>query len=604
MASPVTRLGAAGAMTSHRAPMPRATGKALQRWLRRQSGDARAPLAVAVAAGALGGVVLIAQSWVLARIVDAVVIRARDLHDVRPWLLVLLACFVLRALASIVSDMAAFEAGAHVVPAVRARLQSHVTALGPSWTRLQRNGEVAGTLFDAVESIGRYYTSYLPQTALVAFIPFAILAFVIPTDWVSGLIMTLSAPLIPLFMIIIGKGTEALNQAQWRTLARMSGHVFDAIEGLTTLKLFNASRAEIKAVADMSDEYRRATMTVLRVAFLSSLALEFLATISIAMVAVYIGFRLYYGEMHLLPGLAVLLLAPEFYRVLRAMGTQYHARMEAIGAAEAIVALLETPPPAMPQHGVASPRQAVRTVRFERVGFSHGDTTILDGIDLTLARGTCVALVGPSGSGKTTLAELLLGFVSPSHGRLIADDVDLALLSPAAWRRRVAWLPQRPVLFHGSVLENIRMGLPEADLDAVRRAVERAGADELIAGLPHGYDTMLGDRGQGLSGGEIQRIALARVFLKEADILVLDEPVAGLDAVLAERIARSIGVLSANCATLLIAHDEATVRHADEVVVLDRGRIAARGRPGALRRPEPGARTAHPALGLPPGVLA
>ena len=562
------------------------------------------PLAVAIAAGALGGIVLIAQSWVLARIVDAVVVRRQDLHDVHSWLFVLLGTFVLRALASIVSEAAAFEAGAHVVPAVRARLQSHVTALGPSWTRLQRNGEVAGTMFDAVASIGRYYTAYLPQTVLVTFIPFAILAFVIPTDWVSGLIMTLSAPLIPLFMIIIGKGTEALNQAQWRTLARMSGHVFDAIEGLTTLKLFNASRAEIKAVADMSDEYRRATMTVLRVAFLSSLALEFLATISIAMVAVYVGFRLYYGEMHLLPGLAVLLLAPEFYRVLRAMGTQYHVRMEAIGAAEAIVALLETSLPRMPRHGIASPREVVRTVRFERVGFSHGDTPILEEIDLTLARGKCVALVGPSGSGKTTLAELLLGFVAPSHGRLIVDDVDLDLLSPAAWRRRVAWLPQRPVLFHGSVLANIRMGLPEAGLDAVRRAAERAGAEELIAGLPHGYETVLGDRGQGLSGGEIQRIALARAFLKEADVLVLDEPVAGLDTALAERIARSIEMLSTTCATLLIAHDEETVRHADEVVVLDRGRIATRGWAGALRLREPNARSVYPAMGVPPGVVA
>ena len=591
-------------MTTHAAPMPRATGRVLERWLRRQSGDARAPLAAAVTAGAVGGVVLIAQSWVLARIIDAAVVRRQDLHDVRSWLLVLLGTFVLRALASIVSEAAAFEAGGQVVPAVRARVQSHVTALGPSWTRLQRTGEVAGTVFDAVESIGRYYTAYLPQTVLVAFIPFAILAFVIPTDWVSGLIMTLSAPLIPLFMIIIGKGTEALNQAQWRTLARMSGHVFDAIEGLTTLKLFNASRAEIKAVADMSDEYRRATMTVLRVAFLSSLALEFLATISIAMVAVYVGFRLYYGEMHLLPGLAVLLLAPEFYRVLRAMGTQYHARMEAIGAAEAIVALLETSPPRMPRHGVASPREVVESVRFERVGFRQGDTPILDGIDLTLARGKCVALVGPSGSGKTTLAELLLGFVAPSHGRLVVDDVDLDLLSPVAWRRRVAWLPQRPVLFHGSVLENIRMGLPEAGLDAVRRAVERAGADDLIAGLPRGYDTVLGDRGQGLSGGEIQRIALARVFLKEADVLVLDEPFTGLDTALAERIARSIEALSISCATLLIAHDEETVRHADEVVALHRGRIAMCEWLGAPRRPEPTARSVRPVLAIPPGVVA
>ena len=553
--------------------MPRATAKLLERWLRRQRGEVRGPLAAAVAAGALGGILLIAQAWVLARIVDAVVIGHAGLHAVRPWLLALPATVLLRALAGIVSEAIAFEAGARIVLLVRARLQSHVAALGPSWTRLQRTGEVAGTVFDAVESIGRYYATYLPQSALVVCVPLAILAFVIPTDWVSGLIMVLTAPLVPLFMIIIGKGTEALNQAQWRTLARMSGHVFDAIEGLTTLKLFNASRAEISAVAEMSDEYRRATMAVLRVAFLSSLALEFLATISIAMVAVYIGFRLYYGELHLLPGLAVLLIVPEFYRMLRSMGTQYHARMEAIGAAEAIVALLETPPAQVPSHRAAVLRDVVRSVRFERVGHSHGATPVLDGIDLVLERGRCLALVGRSGSGKTTLAELLLGFAPPSRGRLLVDGIDLDLIAPAAWRRRVAWLPQRPTLFHGSVLDNIRLGWPDADQDAVRRATVLAGADALVAGLPRGYDTVLGDRGQGLSGGEIQRIALARTFLKQADLLVLDEPAAGLDAALADRIAESVRTLSATRATLVIAHDEASVRHADQVLVLEAGRL-------------------------------
>ncbi len=560
-------------MTAHAAPRPRAVGRALERWLRSQSGLARTPVAASVIAGGLGGIVLIVQCWVLAHVVASVVVGHQGLHDVRPWLLALLGLFVLRAVASVVSEAASFEAALRVVPVVRARLQRHVTALGPNWARLQRTGEVAGTLFDSVESIGRYYAGYLPQTVLTAFIPFAILVFVVPTDWVSGLIMTLSAPLIPLFMIILGKGAEALNQAQWRTLARLSGHVFDAIEGLTTLKLFNASRAEIKAVAEMSDEYRRATMAVLRVAFLSSLALEFLATISIAMVAVYIGFRLYYGEMRLLPGLAVLLVAPEFYRMLRNMGTQYHARMEAIGAAESIVALLETAPAPMPRHGTAAPGGQVQGVRFERVRFSYDGAEVLDGIDLSLARGRCVALIGPSGSGKTTLASLLLGFASPCSGRVLVDGVDLDLLSPEAWRRRVAWLPQRPTLFHGSVLDNIRLGRPGADLDAVRHAARLACADELVARLPNGYDTVLGDRGQGLSGGEIQRIALARVFLKPADVMVLDEPAAGLDAPLAARVSLSVQALSATRATLLIAHDAETVRHADGIVALVGGRI-------------------------------
>ena len=512
-------------MAAPSAPMPRATGKALDRWLRGQASSARPLINAAVATGLVGGVLLIAQAWLLARIVDAVVVTGRDLESVWPWLWGLLAIFVLRAIASASGEIVAFEAGARVVLSIRERLQAHVAALGPAWTRAQRTGDVVTTTIDGVETLHRYYAAYLPQMALSACIPLAILVIVVPADWISGVIMVLSAPLIPLFMILIGKGTEALNQSQWRKLARMSAHVFDAIEGLTTLKLFNASRAEAAVVAAIADDYRESTMKVLRVAFLSSLALEFFATVSIAMVAVFIGFRLYDGQLHFLQGFFVLLLAPEFYRPLRAMGTQYHARMEAIGASEAIVALLNTTLPERAAlagvDGASLPTGPVREMRFERVDFSYGIEPVLHDISFTLARGERVALVGPSGAGKTTLTQLLLGFLAPERGRLLADGTDLRDLARDAWMARVAWLPQRPTLFYGSVLDNIRLARPEASLAQVHRAVEQAGASELVAKLPQGYETMLGDRGQGLSGGEIQRIALARVFLEEADVVVL-----------------------------------------------------------------------------------
>ncbi len=418
--------------------------------------------------------------------------------------------------------------------------------------------------------------------ALSACIPLAILVFVVPADWISGVIMVLSAPLIPLFMILVGKGTEALNQSQWRKLARMSAHVFDAIEGLTTLKLFNASRAEAAVVAAIADDYRESTMKVLRVAFLSSLALEFFATVSIAMVAVFIGFRLYDGQLHFLQGFFVLLLAPEFYRPLRAMGTQYHARMEAIGASEAIVALLNTPLPQRSalagEDGAILPAGPVREVRFEHVDFSYGAEPVLHDVSFTLTRGETVALIGPSGAGKTTLTQLLLGFIAPGSGGIVVGGTDLRDIARDAWMARVAWLPQRPTLFHGSVLDNIRLARPDASLAQVQRAVEQAGARELIAGLPRGYDTMLGDRGQGLSGGEIQRVALARVFLEEADVVVLDEASAGLDDDTAALITRSIQRLSASAAVLVIAHRLETIRDADTILVLERGRIVERGR--------------------------
>lgn len=564
-------------MTVHSAPMSGADRKKLEGFLRRKASLVRAPLIAAIAFGAAGGIALIAQAWLLARVADAVVIGGRGLEAVWPWLWSLLAVFVLRTIVTAIGDVVAFEAGARVVLAVRAALQTHIVELGPSWTRRQRTGDVTNTVFDAAESIGRYYTGYLPQRVLIAFIPLAIFAFVVPTDWVSAVILFVSAPLIPLFMVLIGRGTEALNQAQWRKLAHLAAYLFDAIEGLTTLKLFNASRAETRAIAQASDAYRTSTMEVLRVAFLSSLALEFIATISIAMVAVYIGFRLYYRELHFLPGFAVLLLAPEFYRPLRAMGTQYHARMEAIGAADAIVALLDTPvQPASARRGIL-PAIPIRQIRFEEVSFSYDAAPGLDRIDFTLRRGRRVALVGPSGAGKTTVSQLLLGFLKPTRGRITVDGTDLAILPAAAWRARIAWLPQRPTLFHGTVLDNIRLGRPDADPARVRRAIEQAEASSLIDGLPHGLGTMLGDRGQGLSGGEIQRIALARIFLEDAELIILDEPAAALDRETAAVIARSIDALSSRCAMLVIAHRLETVREADEILVLQHGVIVERG---------------------------
>lgn len=570
-------------MAGGSAPIPRVLGKTLDGWLRRQAGRARQPLVAAIGVGAVDGLLVIAQAWLLALTINAVVFKTSGLAAVWPWLWGLLGIFVLRAATAALTELAAFSAASRIKLAIRAQLHAHVQALGPSWARAQRSGNVVHGLVDGVEALEKYYAAYLPQRALAAFVPIVILLLVLPTDWVSGVIMLITAPLIPFFMILIGKGTEQLNQRQWRRLARMSAHFFDVIEGLTTLKLFNASRREAEVVARMSEDYRLSTMVVLRVAFLSSLVLEFLATLSIAMIAVYIGFRLYYGHLHFLPGLFVLLLAPEFYKPLRDMGTQYHARMEAIGAAEQIVEVLNTRLPALREAQVALHDGPVGKVTFEHVGFSYAaGQPVLEQIDFNLARGQRVALVGPSGSGKTTLSQLLLGFIEPQTGRVCVDGVDLRTLSQKAWLQKVAWLPQRPTLFHGSVLDNIRLGLPDASLDAVQRAAALANAAGFIERLPHGYDTPLGDRGQGLSGGEIQRIALARAFLKDADVVVLDEASASLDPAAEALITESLERLARDRALLVIAHRLDTVRRADHILVLDQGRIVEQGSHAAL----------------------
>ena len=570
-------------MPTPSAPIPRATGKALDAWLRGYVSRVRAPLTAAVAAGTAGGMLLVAQAWLLARVVDAVAIRGLGLDDCWPWLLDLLGVFAARAVTSAVTDAVAFEAGARVALEVRAKVIDHIAALGPAFTRGARTGELATTAVDGIENLRRFYEGYLPQTALAAAVPLAILIFVFPQDWITGVVMVLAAPLIPLFMVLIGKGAEALNRRQWRQLARMSAQFFDTIEGLTTLKLFDASRREVEVVAATAEDYRLRTMAVLRVAFLSSLMLEFLTTVSIALIAVYVGFRLYFGEMHFLPGFFVLLLAPEFFRPLRNMGTQYHARMEAIGSSEAIVALLAAEPPAAAWGDASLPDGAPSDVAFEGVSFRYTpEAPVIHDVSFRIARGERVALVGPSGAGKTTLGQLLLGFAQPDAGRITAGGVDLRALSRAGWMRRVAWLPQRPTLFHGTLRDNLLLARPAATPDELAGALAFAGADRFVDALPQGLDTPVGDRGQGLSGGEIQRIALARVFLADADVVVLDEASAGLDAETAALVTRSIAALSPGRALLIIAHRLDTVRSVDRVLVIEEGRIVERGRPDDL----------------------
>lgn len=564
-------------MSTHKPPMPRAVSRALDGWLKRRAAIARRPLNTAITFGALSGLLLVPEAWLLSRAVTDVIFAHRGLAFVLPLLWPLVGLFFLRALLTHGGTVAAVAASARVKRDLRQALHRKLAALGPGFLGGERSGDLASLLVEGVDTLDKYYTAYLPQMAVAAFIPVALLIAIFPADWVSGIILVAGAPLIPIFMIVIGKGTERLNQTQWRKLALMSAQFFDVVEGLTTLKLFGASRYEAEIIGRISDEYRHSTMSVLRVAFLSSLVLEFFTTLGVAMVAVFIGFRLYYGQMHFLPGFFVLLLAPEFFRPLRAMGTQYHARMDAIAASERIVALLEMPEPETAAG--SDPLPATReAIRFENVHFAyHAGQPALRGIDLTLRRGERVALVGPSGSGKSTLARLLLGLATPDEGRILLDGTDLRRIAPQDWFARISWMPQRPTLFAGSIAENIRLGWPDAPDTAVAIAARAAAAEDFITRLPAGYDTVIGERGQGLSGGEIRRIALARALLKPADLLVLDEAEASLDQVTADSIRQAITKLPRTTTVLLIAHRLETAAAADRILVLDGGRIVEAG---------------------------
>jgi ATP-binding cassette subfamily C protein CydD len=548
-------------------------------WLRSQGGDARRPLALAVALGALGGWLLIPQAWLLAQALTAAVLRHAGLPQVLQWMWPLPAIFALRFALAIAGEQAAVRAATLVKERVRGELFRHLQALGPSYARGRASGELAVAALDAVEALEPYYARYLPQLALVALIPLAILAFVVPRDWISGLVLALSAPLIPLFMVLIGGSAERLNQRQWRKLARMSARFLDTLQGLTTLKLFDASRREAEVIARLSDDYRRSTMAVLRIAFLSALVLEFFATVSIALVAVLIGFRLLRGEVGFDTGLFVLLLAPEYYLPLRSLGARYHARMEAIGAAGRIVEVLEAPRPARGAGGAARPPLGRSLgLRFEDVHYAYEPgREALRGASFTLEPERVTALVGPSGAGKSTVLAVLLGFVRPERGRVLIGEHDLAALDSAHWLRHVAWVPQRAHLFEGSILDNIRLGDPAAGLDAVRAAARAACADEFIERLPRGYDAPLGERGRNLSGGQVQRLALARAFLKDAPLVLMDEATASLDPETEELVSTAIARLARGRTLLMVAHRLRTVRGAARIVVLEGGRVAEQG---------------------------
>ena len=542
---------------------------------------------LAVGLGLLAGFLLIIQAYYLAQIINTVVFEKATLTDIFPWLWPMLLIFVIRALLAWASEQVAFKAAATIKRHLRKQLHQHLQKLGPAYLTGERSGEMVNTLVDGVEALEDYYAKYLPAMSLVVLIPLSILIFVFPMDWVSGLIMLGTAPLIPFFMILIGKGTEKLNKKQWRKLARMSAHLLDMIQGLTTLKIFNASRQEADLIARVSDDYRRSTMSVLRVAFLSSLVLEFLATVSIAMVAVLIGFRLFYGEMDFLYGFFVLLLAPEFYLPLRNMGTHYHARLEAIGAAEKMLDILDTPTQLEASEPVGSTHFKSTTIQFNEVTYSYYSTSTdadpdtplpaVNQLSFTINKGERLALVGASGSGKTTITRLLLGFIQPQQGEITVDDSPVNDLNLAHWRNQLAWMPQSPHIFHGSIRDNISLGDQAVTAEQITTAAQLANADEFIRELANGYDTIIGEQGQGLSGGQIQRLALARVFLKDAPVVILDEATANLDANSERLIQQSLDRLSDDKTVIVVAHRLNTVIHADRILVLDKGHIVEQG---------------------------
>ena len=543
--------------------------RALDQRLLRRARPVRALLAADTCLGVGAAVLAIVQAVLLASIV-ARAFHGATLAAVGPALVLLTLTFAARGLLGWGFEVAGRRAAASVLSAlrlalVRSRLRDQPLALDRTDA-----GEVAVAATAGSEGLEAYFARYLPQVVLAVVVPVAVLAWVAAIDLVSAGLMLLTLPLVPVFMWLVGRYTEERTRRQWRALQLLSSHFLDVVRGLPTLCAFNRARAQAATIGEVGDRYRRTTMGTLRVGFLSGSVLELAATLGVALVAVTVGVRLVEGGLGLQAGLTVLLLAPELYLPLRQLGAQYHASADGLAVAERAFELMDAPPAAPPAGPLVAPSPALAPVRFEQVSFSYPARAapVLDDVSLQLAPGETVALVGPSGAGKSTVAALLLLFCSPDSGRISVGDVDLLDCEPDLWRRRIAWVPQHPTLFSGSVADNIRLGDPGASDRRVREAAVLAGADRFVMGLPRGYGTRVGDGGRPLSAGERRRVALARAFLRDAPLVVLDEPTADLDATSAAVVAEAIERLRIGRTVLLIAHRPELVEHADRVVAL------------------------------------
>ena len=538
-------------------------------------------LAADVAIGAATAGLVLGQAALIAH-VAARSFDGASLAAVAVPLAVLVAVVIGRAAAAWGFEVVGRRAAGKVLSQLRLELVEARLGRQPEALDGVHSAEVAATAVDGVDALEATFARYLPQVVLACVVPVAVLVVVAAIDLVAAAVMLVTLPLVPVFMWLIGRYTERQTRERWRALSLLSSHFLDVVRGLPTLRAFNRGRAQAERIEEVGDDYRRATMGTLRVAFLSGAVLELAATLGIALVAVTVGVRLVDGGIGFEPALTVLLLAPELYLPLRNLAAQFHASADGRAVADRLLDLVdEHGATNLRGGGLAPPSPRAAEIVLDDVSFSYPTRpgTVLDGVRLELRPGETVALVGPSGAGKSTVASLLLRFAEPTRGRVAVGGVDLADCDAAAWREQIAWVPQHPFLFRGTVADNIRLGDPDASLEAVEAASKLVGAHAFVGGLPEGYDTLVGDGGRPVSAGERRRIALARAVLRDAPLVVLDEPTADLDPEHAELVGEAIERFADGRTVLLIAHRPELAERADRVVLLQGGRTVLAAEP-------------------------
>ena len=552
--------------------------------LLRYSAAARGYLAVTVGLGLAATGLILIQASLLAHVLASAT-TGTGITVLASTLGALLAVLLARAAASYGGEVAALRAAATVKSQLRRRLADHTLKLGPSWLARNRSGEVTTLATRGLDGLDAYFARYLPQFVLACVVPFAVLIRVGIADWISGVVIGLTLPLLPVLAILAGLHTKAATQRQWRLLARLGGHFLDVVEGLPTLKLLGRGKPEAEAIGNVTGEYRAAAMSSLRLAFLSGFVLELAAALATALVAVEVGLRLLAGHMSYQTALLVLLLTPEAYLPLRAVGAQFHASAEGAAAARDVFEILDTPEPAnnmaspcgLPKTSAGARRVSLRkdiiTLSGVTLSYPGRDHPALSDMNLTIHPGDQITLTGPSGAGKSSVLALLLRFAEPTSGHITIGGIDLTSIPLHEWRGQIGWVPQRPHLFAASVADNIALGQPAASREAIMRAARAAGAAEFIENMPRGYATEVGERGLRLSSGQRQQIALARAFLRDAPLLLLDEPAAHLDAASAGQLNMTMSTLMADRTVIQVTHGPSRARRAGRVFILDQGRL-------------------------------
>ena len=556
----------------------KAREKVCAHWLKGQSKAVRKSITLAASVAIISGLGVIIQAAALAFLMQAIII------DKLPWvslvtpLWVLFGVFIVRSLCVYGHQVLGFEAGAQVRASIRQQLLAKFLKLGPAEIKQRQSGELSAIMLEQVDALENYFSRYLPQQIIVGVLPIIMIIVVMPINWVVGLIFLFTGPLVPIFMALVGMGAASANRSQFLAMARMSGYFLDRLQGLPTLKLFGQAAQELNTINQIAGGFREKTMAVLRIAFLSSAILEFFSAVAVALVAVYVGLGLL-GQIHFGPAeqisfreaLFVLLLAPEFFMPLRQLAINYHDRAAALGAADAILNILEKDTDALNTRrtGESHPDK-YSLIEFNTVSKFYDQRQVLKDINLLITAGEKIALVGESGAGKTTLLNLLLGFEAVTEGQICLNGLPVNREYAA---KAIAWVGQNAYIFHGSIKENIALAEPDASEQRIINAAQAAGVNEFSEQLSEGLLTQIGERGYGLSGGQIQRIALARAFLKNADIILLDEPTANLDATNKTALLAVIDQLFADKTLIIATHDPLVINRMARRITLQQGRL-------------------------------